>query len=148
MLDVIDRPEFQEFLLYMSQDQTFPLRGVISKASIEDSIIQEADRLHAELVEEIKVYAQNWSHRPCQLMPNQRSPGNPCFTFDFLPRDEDDEYHGLLAATVHWCTETSNGDLIVKSQLASIKYVKEQWYYSVFKGIVEEFPRTCTYSVS
>ena len=147
MLDVIDRPEFQEFLLYMSQDQTFPLRGVISKASIEDSIIQEADRLHAELVEEIKVYAQNWSHRPCQLMPNQRSPGNPCFTFDFSRRDGSCPSNGLLATTVHWRTEAANGDLLVKSQLVSIKYIKEQWHHSVARGIAEEFLCTGTYLV-
>ena len=147
MLDVIDRPEFQEFLLYMSQNQTFPLGGVISKASIEDSIIQEADRLHAELVEEIKVYAQNWSHRPCQLMPNQHSSGYPCFTFDFWPRDEDDDSCGLLATTVHWCTEAANGDLSVKSQLASIQYHNEQVYYDVLGDMVEEFPRTFTDSV-
>ena len=80
-------------------------------------------------------------------MPNQRSPGNPCFTFDFWPRDEDDERHGLLATTVHWCTEASNGDLLVKSQLASIKCIKEQWYRYAFQGIVEEFPRPGTYWV-
>ena len=142
MLDLIDRPEFQQFLHYMSQNQTYFVKDLFSRSSIEDSIIQEADRLHAELVEEIKVYAQNWSHRLCQLMPNQRSPGNPCFTLDFWSGDEDDECHGLLAATVHWCTEASNGDLLVKSQLASIQYLQGQVYYDLFREIAEEFPRT------
>ena len=59
MLDLIDRPEFQQFLHYMSQNQTFLVEDLFSRISIEDSIIQEADRLHAELVEEVKVYAQN-----------------------------------------------------------------------------------------
>ena len=128
----------------MSQNQTFLIKDLFSKISIEDSIIQEADRLHAELFEEIKVYTQNLSHGPCQLMRNQRSPGNPCFTFNFWSRDENDDSHGLLATTVHWCTEAANGDLLVKSQLASIKYIKEQWSYVVFKGIAEEFLRSGT----
>ena len=147
MIDLIDRPEFQQFLQYMSQNQTFLVKDLFSRSSIEDSIIQEAHSLHNELIKEIEVYTQNLCHGPFQLMPNQLSPGNPCFTFDFWPRDKDDGHHGLLATTVHWCTEAANGDLLVKSQLASIQYLKEQWYQSALEGIVEGFPCTGTDSV-
>ena len=147
MIDLIDRPEFQRFLQCMSQNQTFLVKDLFSRSSIEDSIIQEADSLHNELIKEIEVYTQNLCHGPFQLMPNQLSPGNPCFTFDFWPRDKDDGHHGLLATTVHWCTEAANGDLLVKSQLASIQYLKEQEYYGVLCDIAKEFSRTGAYSV-
>ncbi|KAK7685867.1 hypothetical protein QCA50_011214 [Cerrena zonata] len=96
-------PELLGSIPHIDQGHT-GAKDLPPRAIHEETISQEASQLHDKLVNDLAHLQSGIS-----------------ITYDIWA---DDSLGGFSAVTVHWCEESSTGDLVIKSELAALRYAR------------------------